>query len=239
MAGAIAGDGRGVDGLPLATLGHARRRASAVGDIQGQRLRQRRCRSGPDARTSGAPRTSRPPPRSATNREVSASCSRVKNSASTLPNTIASYWKSASGVGDSRWTGAAARLSPACTKNVGCPSSFCPLRTTASTSSPRSRGECPLEERVLEAGRAFDDQDLPSSDLRRDEDAAAVVIAGELVPAPDELDGVDRWLVRGGRHGKHLVHGRAVGGRRDPAHLDRPPVGAQRGRRSVRCRSRG
>ena len=94
------------------------------------------------------PNTSSPPPRAATNAAVSWSWARLKNDASTLPKTTASYWKRSARTSGKPEARPAARDAAACTKKVGRPSSVTPLRTTESTSrlvscaSARLRNVC-------------------------------------------------------------------------------------------------
>ena len=83
-----------------------------------------------------------------------------------------------------------------------------------------------LEERVLVAGRALDQQQAAAPPGRLDQHAAGVVLAGDLAGSHRHRQLVDRRRARIRRHREHRVHGRPVGGS-DTADVDRPAVGGQ------------
>ena len=84
----------------------------------------------------------------------------------------------------------------------------------------------PLEEGVLVAGRALDEQQPAPASRRLDEDAAAVVLTGDLAGGDRHRHLVDGRRRRIRRDREHRMHRCAIG-RRDPPDVDRPAVGGE------------
>ena len=202
----------------------ARRSVRSTGNASSSGVPARPCRS-----NERAPSTSSPPPRSATNsrgqleliagEEVGFDVAeddarRTANSLGALDGIAARQRRQRGSRPPARRTCPAHRRSGPCGRRQ-------------STSRPGSRGQRALQERVLEARRAFDDQQPAPCRSAAAPARCGVLFSAAISPAAaGDLHGVDRRRSAARRHGEHLVDRRAVRGRRDAAHFDGPAVGA-------------